>query len=198
MLVQQAAQRLFCRGVVFVMSLDVGPEQLRRCPLLAAALGQGCAQSQRLADVALLVGRLRLRQLAVEFGVLRLLLALFRGRSSQAGRAVQVLRACGVVALAQGHITHPGQGIGIFRVSLQHLLKLAAGGIGIAAVQRHIAFTFSRAADALAVVILHRGIVRMALEVGLVIGFVARLRPQPQQGLTQGFIRVLTAARQIL
>ncbi|MNP08500.1 hypothetical protein D3C76_1005720 [compost metagenome] len=189
---------MFCRGVIFVMPLDVGTEQLCRRALLAAALGQRGAQGQRLADVTLLVGRLRLRQLAVEFSVLRLLLTLVRSGAAEAGRATQILRACGVVTLAQGHVAHPGQRIGIFRVGLQHLLKLAAGGIGIAAVQRHIAFALCRSADALAIVILHGGIVRMTLEVRLVIRFVARLRPEPQQGLTQRFIRILTAAGQIL
>lgn len=66
LLVEQRTQRLLGLRQVFVMSQNIGAEQFCRGALRPALLGQRGGKRQRLADIALLIGLLRLGQLAVE------------------------------------------------------------------------------------------------------------------------------------
>jgi hypothetical protein len=117
------------------MAQHIGAEQLRRRAPRPALLRQRRGERQRLANIALLIGLLSLRQLAVEQRIRRLLTAGRRGVAAEIRRPAQILR-CGLeVAAALGDIAHPGQRVGILRVGLQHLFKLLLRRGGIAAVQ---------------------------------------------------------------
>ena len=121
-------------GQIFVVPQHIGAEQLRRGALRPALLRQRRGERQRLADIALLIGLLGLRQLAVEQRIGRLLTTGRRGVAAEVRGPAQILRRGLVVAAALGDIAHARQHIGILGVGLQYLFKLLLRGGGIAAV----------------------------------------------------------------
>ena len=108
LLVEQRLQRLFGLGQIFVVAQNVGAEQLRRRALGSALLRQRRGERQRLANVALLVGLLRLRELAVKQRIRRLLAPGFRTLAAEIRRPAQILRGRLKIAAALGDIAHAG------------------------------------------------------------------------------------------
>ncbi|VGP18555.1 hypothetical protein SB00610_01295 [Klebsiella quasipneumoniae subsp. similipneumoniae] len=176
------------------MSQHIGTKQLRRGAPRPALLRKRRGERQRLADIALLIGLLSLRQLAVEQGISRLLTAGRRGVAAEVRRPAQILRCGLVVAAALRDIAHARQRIGILRVGLQYLFKLLLRGSGIAAVEIGVALAARLAAAPFTKVVLNFAILRMTLHPGVVILLIPGLRPQPEQGLTQAAVRLFIAA----
>ena len=77
---------------------------------------------------------------------------------------------------------------------MQNLFKLLLRRGGIAAVEVRIALTARLAAAPFAKVVLDFSILRMTLHPGVVKRLIPRLRPQPQQRLTQPAIGFFAAA----
>lgn len=80
------------------------------------------------------------------------------------------------------------------RVTVLEKVKLLLRGGGIAAVQIGIALATRLTAAPFAKVILDFAILRMPLHPGVVILFIAGLRAQPEQRLTQAAVRLFIAA----
>lgn len=194
LLVEQRPQRLFGLGQVFVVAQNVGAEQLRRRALRPALLRQRRGERQRLANVALLIGLLRLSKLAVKQRIPCLLTPGFRALAAEIRRPAQILRGRLKIAAALGDIAHPGKRVSILRIGLQDLFKLLLRRGGIAAVQVSVTLTARLAAAPFAEVVLHFAILRVALHPGIVKRLISRLRPHPQQRLTQSRIGFFAAA----
>ncbi|MNV13357.1 hypothetical protein D3C71_1039940 [compost metagenome] len=156
------------------MAQNIGAEQLRRRAAFAALLHQRGRECQGLANVALFQRLLRLRELTVKRGVIGLLLAFAGGVTALTGGTSQILCRRLIISAALGDIPHPGERVGILRVGLQHLLKLALCRVGIPTVQGGVAFAFRRTANIFTVIGLNFAVLRMALQPGIVELFVAR------------------------
>ena len=78
-------------GQIFVMPQYISAEQLRRGAPRPALLRQRRGERQRLTNIALLIGLLRLRQLAVEQRIGRLLTTGRRGVAAEIRRPAQIL-----------------------------------------------------------------------------------------------------------
>ena len=194
LIVKQRPQRLFGLGQIFVVPQNVGAEQFRRRALGPALLRQRRGERQRLANIALLPGLLRLRELAVKQRIRRLLAPGFRTLAAEIRRPAQILRGRLKIAAALGDIAHPGKRVSVLRIGLQDLFKLLLRRGGIAAVQVRVALTARLAAAPFTEVVLHFAILRVALHPGIVKRFIPRLRPHPQQRLAQPGIGLFAAA----
>ncbi|SSN10452.1 Uncharacterised protein [Klebsiella pneumoniae] len=181
-------------GQIFVVPQHIGAEQLRRGALRPALLRQRRGERQRLADIALLIGLLGLRQLAVEQCIGRLLTTGRRGVAAEVRGPAQILRRGLVVAAALGDIAHARQRIGILGVGLQYLFKLLFRGGGIAAVEIGVALAARLTAAPFAKVILNFAVLGMPLHPGVVILLIPGLRAQPEQRLAQAAVRLFIAA----
>ena len=144
--------------------------------------------------IALLIGLLGLRQLAVEQRIGRLLTTGRRGVAAEVRGPAQILRRGLVVAAALGDIAHARQRIGILGVGLQYLFKLLLRGGGIAAVEIGVALAARLTAAPFAKVILNFAVLGMPLHPGVVILLIPGLRAQPEQRLAQAAVRLFIAA----